>query len=304
MKCNIKSINLPEGVEIIDYEAFYDCKMESINIPSTIKYIYAEAFIMCDALKKVIVKDLLAFFNIEFVNHWPAKYEEHPTTYPSTFGNLYCDENTQIRDLVIPEGVKTVSSYLFYGQTGLNSIKFPSSLTSVKNSAFRSCTALIYINDGLRYIGDEAFYKCSGLSSLNLPEDIYYIGKSAFEGSSVDHIYLPKNLNEIGKKAFCDCNILEVVSAIENPFGIELDVFSKNTYYNATLYVPVGTIDKYKTTKGWNQFNYIVEKNISEIKDVTLERKTNIPVYSIHGRKLKNPIKGINIIGGKKILIK
>ena len=55
-----------------------------------------------------------------------------------------------------------------------------------------------------------------------------------------------------------------MVSLIENPFAINgkksgYRTFSQNTFNNATLYVPAGTIDKYKATAGWKDFLYIEE---------------------------------------------
>jgi hypothetical protein len=51
---------------------------------------------------------------------------------------------------------------------------------------------------------------------------------------------------------------------IESPFAIEgkasnYRTFSQNTFNNATLYVPKGTIDKYKATDGWKEFLFIEE---------------------------------------------
>ena len=51
---------------------------------------------------------------------------------------------------------------------------------------------------------------------------------------------------------------------IENPFeiagkGSSYQPFSDNTFINATLYVPVGTIDKYKSTAGWQDFVWMEE---------------------------------------------
>ena len=65
----------------------------------------------------------------------------------------------------------------------------------------------------------------------------------------------------IGDRAFSYCDITEVISLIENPFGINAETFSDNTFYNATLYVPKGTIDKYKSTAGWKKFLFIEEGN-------------------------------------------
>ena len=51
---------------------------------------------------------------------------------------------------------------------------------------------------------------------------------------------------------------------IENPFTItgktsNYRTFTQNTFNNATLYVPKGTIEKYKATDGWKDFLFIEE---------------------------------------------
>ena len=66
-------------------------------------------------------------------------------------------------------------------------------------------------------------------------------------------------MTSIGKHAF-DCeNLTTVVSLIENPYKIGNDVFSQNTTKNATLYVPVGSSEKYKAVDGWKNFVLISE---------------------------------------------
>ena len=42
----------------------------------------------------------------------------------------------------------------------------------------------------------------------------------------------------------------------------------------------------------------------SGIQSVTLGKDTNTPIYDLNGRRLESPKKGINIIGGKKVVVK
>ena len=47
-----------------------------------------------------------------------------------------------------------------------------------------------------------------------------------------------------------------------------------------------------------------VEPDITGISDVEAEGRTNTPVYTLSGQRIAAPRKGINIVGGKKVIIK
>ena len=136
-------------------------------------------------------------------------------------------------------------------------------------------------------IGDYAFYLCYNLTSITIPNSV----------------------KSIGKKAFDEIAVSTIVSLIENPFAIygsisSYKTFTLNTFNNAMLYVPTGTINKYKATEGWKDFNNIIEGVPSGIKGVHLDSDKDYPVYDINGRRLETPQRGINIINGKKVVIK
>ena len=63
----------------------------------------------------------------------------------------------------------------------------------------------------------------------------------------------------IGQGAFNGEPIQTVTSEIENPFEIDGSTFAENVYQNATLFVPVGKVDAYRSTPAWNQFLKIRE---------------------------------------------
>ena len=122
-------------------------------------------------------------------------------------------------------------------------------------------------------------------------------------------ITIPNSVTSIGGNAFDEIAVSTIVSLIENPFAIygsisSYKTFTLNTFNNATLYVPTGTINKYKATEGWKDFNNIVEGVPSGIKGVHLDSDKDYPVYDINGRRLEGPQRGINIINGKKVVVK
>ena len=95
-----------------------------------------------------------------------------------------------------------------------------------------------------------------------------------------------------------------VVSLIENPFPIK-SVFSFDWIAkDATLYVPVGTKEKYQATDGWKDFAYIVEGTPTGIKVIENTQNKNATVYDLNGVRLSEPKKGINILNGKKVVVK
>ena len=40
------------------------------------------------------------------------------------------------------------------------------------------------------------------------------------------------------------------------------------------------------------------------VQSITLDKKVDTPIYDVNGRRLESPQKGINIISGKKVVLK
>ena len=90
------------------------------------------------------------------------------------------------------------------------------------------------------------------------------------------------------------------------PFKIDSDTFAKDVKYNATLYVPKGTVEKYKSTEGWD-FTFI-EEGVPAGIETNIDVKQIANAYSVDGQLLIKEKKGINIIKmsdgtTKKVLI-
>ena len=127
-------------------------------------------------------------------------------------------------------------------------------VTIIGNSAFEDCSKLtsITIPNSVTSIGNDAFRYCSGLTSVTIPNSVTIIGDVAFENcSGLTSVTIGSGVTGIGAYAFEGVDISTVISLIENPFKIigktsKYRAFSQNTFNKATLYVPKGTIEKYK----------------------------------------------------------
>ena len=205
-------------------------------------------------------------------------YVNDATELAVTFrgSDYYSYSNEYQGNVVIPEEVTymnrtrkvtSIGEFAFYECSGLTSVTIPNSVTSIGDGAFYRCSALtsVTIPNSVTSIGDGAFSGCSGLTSVTIPNSVKSIGEDAFYGcKSLTSVTIGNSVTSIGKMAFGGADIPTIVSLIENPFKIEgkksdFRTFSKSTFLNATLYVPKGTIGKYKATEGWKDFVFIKE---------------------------------------------
>ena len=167
-------------------------------------------------------------------------------------------ENTAIE---IKDGTLVIANSAFSGYRNLISVTIPNSVTIIGKRAFKDCSGLtsLPIGNGVTSIGEEAFYCCYGISSVTIPNSVTTIGENAFYCCHMTTVIIPTSVTSIGDDAFCMCrNLTSVVSYIKEPFATN----SFYIYYDATLYVPKGTYDKYKNTYSWNKY-----KTIKEIGD-------------------------------------
>ena len=191
--------------------------------------------------------------------------------------------------VTIGNSVKTLGEGAFSYCTGLASITVPGNVETIGQRAFYGCTSLtsVTINEGVSTIGIKAFYNCRKLSSsIYFPSSITGIGGKAFENVMLDTIYL----------------------AAQNPPLIieKSDAWStfSGRYYPRYLYVPTGTVDKYKVEKGWKDILYIKENpNETGMQKIISGNETK-KIYSLNGEKLQTPSKGINIIKKKDGTVK
>ena len=108
-------------------------------------------------------------------------------------------------ELVIPEGVTAIGDYAYEKQTGITSVKFPSTLKTIGESAFSGCTGLtgeVVFPEGVTAIGREAFHNCAGVTGVQFPSTLTTIGQQAFDSTGLTALELPASVTSIDYGAF------------------------------------------------------------------------------------------------------
>ena len=286
----LTSITIPNSVTSIGDFAFSGCSgLTSVTIPNSVTSIGDEAFWYCSGLTSITIGN-----SVTSIGEWAFSR---------------CSGLTSV---TIPNSVTSIGDYAFYKCSGLTSVTIPNSVTSIGDDAFYKCSSLtsITIPNSVTSIGAQAFQYCSGLTSVTIGNSVTSIGNRAFYNcSGLTSVTIPNSVTSIGNRAFEEVDIPTVISLIENPFTIygktsDSRTFSQNTFNNATLYVPKGTIDKYKATKGWKDFLFIEEGVPAGISVVENIEENKAVIYNLNGVRQSGPKKGINIINGKKVVLK
>ena len=143
---NLKNITLPNSITCIDWAAFHDCtKLEHINIPNSITYIGGGAFDDCAKLEHITIPNSVtyigdaAFYGCTSLDNIviPGGAKLSAQTTGSTFA-----ECTNLKSVVIENGVTTIVQAIFENCVNLESVTIPNTVTEIYPLAFMGCTKL------------------------------------------------------------------------------------------------------------------------------------------------------------------
>ena len=146
----------------------------------------------------------------------------------TNIGNWAFSECSSLTSITIPESVTSIGTDAFAGCYDLTSITIPESVTNIGNGAFLACgLTSITIPNSVTSIGDWTFYNCSDLISITIPDGVTSIGTDVFQGcTGLTSIILPENVTSIGDYAFYGCNNLTSITIPDSVTSIGNSVFS------------------------------------------------------------------------------
>ena len=233
----LRYVEIGDCVERIGRGAFHMSDIDSIYIGKSVSYIGYYAFGSCDRLRKVLIKDLTAWCNINF-----DKYGSNPLN--NIYTHLFVN-GEEITHLVIPENVTEIKKLAFMG------------------GQFTSVT----IPEGVTRIGEQAFFGCTINTPLVLPNSITTIEERAFWAChDLPEVYLGYNIDSIGSWAFSSCyQLTKVTCTAITPPILANALFDMDCYAHATLHVLPQSLEAYQSALYWKDFNEIIGDVVIEI---------------------------------------
>lgn len=297
---------IPNSITSIGSGAFLGCSnLKSVDIPQKVTTIGDGAFAGCASIEKLSIPN-----SVTSIGEW-------------AFSSC-----SSLSSVTLSEGLKTISGSMFNYCLSLTSINIPNNVDSIGYGAFQGCKELttIFIGDNVKAIGSFAFAG-SGVRDLTIGNNVKTIYSCAFvECYNLKQLVIPNSVTNLDGWSFAYCTGLTNVTLGEKVPSINgvfvycdsiLSITSLNPippaaswslpnidFNQATLSVLTGCKKAYQTAAFWKNFTNIVEIDPSGVQSITSEKDINTCIYDLNGRKLQKPRKGINIIDGKKIIVK
>ncbi len=139
-----------------------------------------------------------------------------------------------------------------------------------ENPCLKSIDGVLFSQDGVgQYYYKTGSYSGTGLycypegarqESYTIPESVEWIGGAAFPNNQyLTTLTIPNSMKHICYDAFSGCsNLTDVYCYAENAPIAWDGAFRNVPIASATLHVPAGSIEEYKTTSPWSEFGNIV----------------------------------------------
>lgn len=207
-KNNIQTVVIPKTVVEIQYASFAGCtKLKTVQFAkgSKLKTIGEEAFANARALSKI----------------------QLPTSVKKIGSKSFID-CTKLTDCGLNK-MKSLEAieYEAFENSGIKQIYIPNSVKSIGWGAFYGCKSAkkIYIGKKLSSTGSYAFAG-SGITSVKIPSNIKTIEYGAFSNTNLTAIKIPDTVTTVESKAFAGCENLKTATLSKNITSISAGAFS------------------------------------------------------------------------------
>lgn len=257
-------------------------------------------------------------------------------TSPNSISGYMFIGSSTLKKVYPPKGTKSVGPYAFADCSNLELFDasdvavFSSSCfsgceqlapvslekaRSIGSSAFSRNLKIteVVINDNIIENGSgetstfsgNAFAGCANIKSVKLGKGITYLDSYSFNNlANLESVDIQGDLKYLLPNSFNDCASLKsfTVNAASVPTTPNMSYATgpfNNLPATAVLYVPAGSENAYAAAKHWSNFKSVkaIGSGSTAIGEIDADNAATVDaVYTIDGKRLEQPAKGLNII--------
>ncbi len=286
---NLKEVSIGNGLTIIDDFLFSKCSsIESISIPSSVTTIKALAFNGCYSLTSIVLHENItsvvgnAFEKCSNLKELTIEDGNNELSFenPYTLSNINCFSTCPLETIYIGRDLSyDDKTTLFKGLETLKSVKFGDKIELINNNLFYECENLetVDFSNSITDIGYGAFGVCRKLSNISLGDGITTINDAAFSGCSLQYIFIPNSVKNIGCSAFSCSDAIIIIEDGDEPLFLNNEgnnskyAFS-GSYKKVYLGRDVELFPSFYSNDRLNEhpFELIISKTVTEIYSNTL----------------------------------
>ncbi len=290
-RTDVVSVTLPDGIERIDYGAFYHCgKLESVNLPQSITKI-----------------EPYAFAGTPWVDSFLSG-ESGSGDFLISGGALIAFRGTGM-NVNIPEGVRIIAAGCFKDLTYIRSVSLPTSLVSIGEEAFMGCTDLEEVSFGGNEteILDRAFAGTK-IGIEDIPDRIVNIGTGVLDdmsGASELNITYEETTQRLSNAGYRSSEedkenagvtvtgldgAAAYLNGADRPFTLSIEQLESSALFDSAL----------NRANDFLNGKYNGEK---EIYDITLTDSSQIPITKLGNQGLEIAIPVPESLAGVKPIV-
>ena len=241
--CPAKAL-VPQGVQKIDRRAFADCPVNSVELPDSVTELCYEAFAGCDALQSIkFPKHIETVEAGVFRGCLSLEKIEMGDSIKSLSESMF-ESCASLEDFPFRNGILELPRNVFSECVSLKSVALPKSVAAIRSGAFAYCQSLetVVLPEGLKLIEDDAFRNCKSLSHIRFAGDnpAFFVDDDGClfarrdDGSLVlikvpaiaREITIPQTVVQSHSEAFYGCDALKTLyidcPLVEHPIFVAL----------------------------------------------------------------------------------
>ena len=187
-----ESIEIPDGIRRIGEFAFARAGVTSVRIPEGVEEIDYAAFYHCDALTDVVIPDSVkeigvsAFDKTPWLFNWKANAGAASDDFLIVGDGILLAYRGTGGIVQIPDNVRVIGPEVFKELGGITGVRIPESVEVIGEAAFENCIRLENIEGGrgVKQIKDRAFAGCP-VQNVVIGPLVEQIGLRAFDNDKI-----------------------------------------------------------------------------------------------------------------------